>query len=240
MGMTVKVEIRDEQARQGSFEKVFSYFDKVDRKFSTYKADSEISKINRGELQKKNWSEEMKEVFKLAEKTKRETGGYFDIWRPSGICDPSGIVKGWAIWNASQILKKEGYRNYFVDVGGDVQTASADGSGEGWKIGIRNPFKIEENVKILSLRNEGVATSGNYVHGTHIYNPKNPTEEIKDIVSLTVMGPNIYEADRFATAAFAMGKAGIKFIERMPGLEGYMIDTRGIATFSSGFEKYVQ
>ena len=54
-----------------------------------------------------------------------------------------------------------------------------------------------------------------------------------------MVGPDIYEADRFATAAFAMGPAGINFIEQLPGLEGYMIDPNEIATYTSGFERYV-
>jgi thiamine biosynthesis lipoprotein len=62
---------------------------------------------------------------------------------------------------------------------------------------------------------------------------------LQDIVSLTVIGPNVYEADRFATAAFAMGKRGIYFIEQLPGFEGYMIDAAARATFTSGFERYV-
>ena len=62
---------------------------------------------------------------------------------------------------------------------------------------------------------------------------------IEDIVSLTVIGANVLEADRFATAAFAMGRAGIHFIEKTPGLEGYLVDTQGIATLTRGFGAYV-
>jgi thiamine biosynthesis lipoprotein len=62
---------------------------------------------------------------------------------------------------------------------------------------------------------------------------------VTDVVSLTVIGPNIYEADRFATAAFAMGEEGIRFIGRLAGFEGYMIDRRGQATFTNGFTRYV-
>jgi thiamine biosynthesis lipoprotein len=61
-----------------------------------------------------------------------------------------------------------------------------------------------------------------------------------DIVGLTVIGPNIYEADRFATAAFAMGREGIMFIENLAGFEGYMIDQHGQATFTSHFTRYVR
>ena len=59
-------------------------------------------------------------------------------------------------------------------------------------------------------------------------------------MSLTVIGPDIYEADRFATAAFAMGMEGIEFIERLSGFEGYIITNEGIATMTSGFEQFTK
>jgi FAD:protein FMN transferase len=126
-----------------------------------------------------------------------------------------------------------------VDAGGDIQTSGKSSRGKKWTVGIKNPFKQEEIVKILSVGGEGVATSGTYIRGQHIYDPKDKSKKLEEIVSLTVIGPNIYEADRFATAAFAMGPEGIHFIEKLPGLEGYMIDKRGIATETTGFKKYV-
>ena len=79
-----------------------------------------------------------------------------------------------------------------------------------------------------------------YIRGQHIYNPHDGDKEIKDVASLTVIGPNIYDADRFATAAFAMGKPGIRFIESLPGHEAYMITSDRRATLTSGFERYVE
>jgi thiamine biosynthesis lipoprotein len=87
---------------------------------------------------------------------------------------------------------------------------------------------------------EGVATSGTYIRGLHIYNPRAGNQPVSDIVSLTVIGPNIHDADRFATAAFAMGADGIRFIEQLPGYEGYIIDKNQLGTMTSGFEKYTQ
>jgi len=77
------------------------------------------------------------------------------------------------------------------------------------------------------------------VRGGHIYNPTNTDQPISGIVSLTVIGPDVYEADRFATAAFAMGPAGLLFMENLPGFEAYMIDPNGMAAYTSGFERYV-
>lgn len=237
MGMTVVVEIADTHATLNDLDIVFSYFDYIDRKFSTYKPESEISQINRGELKKENYSADISEIFSLAEKTKRETNGFFNIIH-NGKIDPSGIVKGWAINNAAKLLKKHGFKNFFVDAGGDIQVSGKNPKGAPWRIGIENPFKESEIIKVISVGAEGVATSGTYLRGQHIYNPFNKNK-ITDIVSLTVIGPNIYEADRFATAAFAMGTSGIAFIGNLPGFEGYLIDKDGQATFTSGFNKFV-
>jgi len=179
----------------------------------------------------------MKTILSLCEKTKTETNGYFDISR-NGKLDPSGLVKGWAINNAAELLKNDGFQNFYVEVGGDIQVSGKNSRGKSWTVGIRNPFNLKEIIKVIEVTSEGVATSGTYERGQHVYNPKEEGE-ITKIVSLTVIGPNIYEADRFATAAFAMGEKGIRFIEHLPGFEGYMIDKNAVATFTTGIEKYI-
>ncbi len=239
MGMPVTVKIADSNVTEEVFNDVFNYFYYVDAKFSTYKNDSEISKINRGEIAEEDRSEDMRTVFKLSEITKQESNGYFDIKRPDGTYDPSGTVKGWAIFNAADIIRKKGFNDFFVDAGGDIQVSGFNFEGNNWRVGIKNPFDQKEIVKAVELKDGcGIATSGTYIRGQHIYDPKDG-KSLTEVVSLTVIGPDVYEADRFATAAFAMGLAGINFIEKLPGLEGYSIDAKGVATMTSGFEKYI-
>lgn len=218
---------------------VYNYFQYIDNKFSVYKKDSEISKINRGEIQNLNFSSDMQQIFLLAEQTKQMTDGYFDIRNNSGLLDPSGIVKGWSIYKASKIIRDAGYNNFYINAGGDVEVGGLNEKNEKWKIGIENPFKQGEIVKTVYLTNCGIATSGTYIRGQHIYNPNSRDESIEEIKSLTVIGPNVYEADRFATPAFAMGSYGINFIEKQKDLEGYIIDNKGLATMTSGFEKFI-
>ncbi len=237
MGMPISVAIEDRGATQDDLDSVYAYFVLVDERFSTYQASSEISRVNRGELAPEQYSEEMRTVLALSEQTKRDTHGYFDIVR-DGRYDPSGIVKGWAVHNAAHLLEARGFRNFYVDAGGDVQVCGKK-DGQLWRIGIRNPFNRKEHVKVLLLTDHGVATSGTAVRGQHIYNPHHPSVRLVDVVSITIIGPDVFEADRFATAAFAMGRKGIQFIEELSGLEGYMIDAQARATYTSGFERYV-
>ncbi len=243
MGMPVTVEIPNgaggAAAVHAVADAVFDYFRSVDEKFSTYKTTSEISAINRRDLSPEDASEEMKQVLKLSEETKKKTKGYFDIVTPAGTLDPSGLVKGWAIWNAAQILLAKGFSDFYVDAGGDIQPHGRNAEGKKWRIGIKNPWNEAEHVKVIQASGQGVATSGTYIRGPHIYDPKNGRRPAEEIVSLTVVGPNIYEADRFATAAFAMGKKGLLFIERLAGFEAYMIGHDKIATMTRGFSHYV-
>jgi len=234
MGMPITVDIVG-ATESCLLDWVFAYFEEVDRRFSTYKPDSEISAINQGRLAKSGYSDEMREVLALAEATKCESDGYFDIRKADGSLDPSGIVKGWAIRNAAAILVDAGVRDFFIDAGGDIQSSGKNAAGEEWSVGIRNPFDETEIIKIVYPHGRGVATSGTYVRGQHIYDPHTPGSAITDIVSLTVIGPDVLDADRFATAAFAMGMEGIVFIEEMPGFEGYLVNSGRRAVFTSGF-----
>lgn len=237
MGMPITVNVIDQWADDTMLAEVFAYFTKVDERCSTYKPDSEISKINRG-LPAPQWSAEMTEIMALCEETKQATNGYFDI-RCGGKLDPSGLVKGWAIYNGARILADHGCSNFYIDAGGDIQVSGRNNLGKAWQIGLRNPFNRDEVIKVIALGSGGVATSGTYIRGQHIYNPFQHDAPIEDIAALTVIGPTIYDADRFATAAFAMGRKGIEFIESLAGYEGYAIDHNQRATMTSGFERFV-
>ncbi len=236
MGMPVTIDLPDRPTGMSGVReimgRVFDFFRSVDEKFSPFKEKSEVTRINTGEITRKNYSPEMQAILSLAEKTKEQTGGFFNVFF-RGKFDPSGIVKGWAISQAAEIITEAGYKSFVVEAGGDLQA-----TGKNWRVGIRNPFNKAQIVKVLKINGQGVATSGNYERGKHIYIPQ--TGRMADeIASLTVIADDVCEADRFATAAFAMGQKGIAFIENSSELEGYMIDRDGRATFTSGFNHYV-
>jgi len=238
MGMPITIEVVDD-ASTAAIESIFSYFHEIDERFSTYKDTSEISKINRGEISEDRYSPQMQEVFTIASRTKAQTDGYFNMERLDGTLDPSGIVKGWAIHNAAKRLQASGCKDFYIDAGGDIAMQGKDSNGNEWSVGIRNPFKQDEIVKVVYPKGLGVATSGSYLRGAHIYDPHDPSRSLDEIVSITVIGSDVLEADRFATAAFAMGRNGIQFIERIENLEGYMIDKNGTATMTTNFEKFI-
>lgn len=237
MGMTVNISIVDPYVRGKDFEEVFAFLRSIDERFSLYKENSEISKLNLGSIDLNHISSEMKTILELSKKTREETNGYFNIER-NFKKDPSGIVKGYAISKSADILRNKGYKNFFIEIAGDIETNGLSENGHKWKIGIENPFNPSEIIKIVHLENGGIATSGNYRRGKHIYDPHSgdPADEI---ASFTVISNNAYEADRFATAAFAMGEKGIFFIEEKSNVEGFMVTKDKKARMTSGFVKFL-
>jgi thiamine biosynthesis lipoprotein len=234
MGMTAIVAVAEPDANTADLNAVFDFFVETDQRFSPFKPDNELCRLNRGEVTAP--SGQMREILALADKSRAATNGYFDIRRPDGLLDTSGIVKGWAIQKGARLLAERGYRNFAVEIGGDIQTSGAKEDGGDWRVGIRSPF-ASEVVKILYPRGGGVATSGSYHQGAHIYNPHGAAPE--KVVSLTVIGADVLAADIHATAAFAMGEKGIYFIERLEGLEAYVIDDAGKARMTSGLSRYL-
>lgn len=239
MGMPAVIQVAEPTAKLADINAVFRLWRSIDRRFSPFRPKSELSYYNRGELPTDELSSEMTEVLLLSQRTSDQTHGYFAIRRPDGQLDPSGLVKGWAIWRGAELLKSRGYRNFYVEIAGDIQTLGVNDHGEPWRVGIRHPFDTSRLLGIITARNIGVATSGNYEQGDHIYNPHQP-ETPQDLISLTVVAANIYDADRFATAAFAMGEKAIEFIESRDDCEALVVTADGELRLSSGFDHFLQ
>lgn len=233
MGMPVAVELID--GTDADIERIFGYFADIDARFSTYKHTSEISQLNRGDISLEHASSDMLEVLALAEQAKLETDGIIDVRTPAGTLDPSGIVKGWAIRNAGRLAEKLGYHDYWIEAGCDIQVAGHDEDNRLWRVGVRHPFTPDAIAQALTLTNCGIATSGTYARGEHIYDPRTGKPALSPYVSLTVLGPDVYQADLWATAAFIMGEAGLDILAARDGFEAYAIGHDGIATMTPGW-----
>jgi thiamine biosynthesis lipoprotein len=196
--------------------------------------ESAVSRINRGELRLEDAGQLVNQAVHLCRLYERATGGYFSAWF-DGRFDPSGLVKGWAIDRACSILDGYGYGDYFVDAGGDVQTRGRNPEGSPWRVGIRHPIERDKVARVVLASGLAVATSGTYEKGRHIFDPHNG-KPANAWLSFTVVGPDILQADVYATACFAMGIAGLDFVSRVAGYEAYAIDHQLRASYTTGFD----
>jgi FAD:protein FMN transferase len=206
----------------------------VDETFSTYKEHSEVNCFDRGELRVDECCEELKKVVGLCYKFNGATGGFFDAWA-SGRFDPSGVVKGWSIERASRLLQEAGLPDHAIDGGGDVRLSGSPGPGRPWHVGVRHPLQRDAYCAALAVTGGAVATSGTYERGPHVLNPIT-REPATELVSLTIVGPELISADAYATAAFAMGTAAPDWLESLAGYESLVISADGRGWSSRGFK----
>jgi len=236
MGMPVAVHVVCEEAKEGWLDEVYDDFVALDEVFSPFRSDSAVSRINRGELLEADSGQLVRQAMHLCRLYEQATNGYFSAWL-GGTFNPSGLVKGWAIDRATSILAQKGCRNFFVDAGGDVQVRGVRDDGSPWRVGIRHPVSRDRVARVIEARDLAVATSGTYEKGDHIFDPHTQTA-VSHLLSFTVIGPDILQADVYATAGFAMGDGGLAFINRVPGYEAYAIDRELMASWTSGFGQY--
>jgi thiamine biosynthesis lipoprotein len=204
MGLPVVVDVRD-HCKSSVLDEQFDWLRWVDAIFSTYKDDSEISRINRGELRPEDAHPYVRQVLDRCDQLRDETEGYFDMRTPDGSIDPSGLVKGWAVDRAAAILNDAGLHNYAVSAGGDMRVRGRAVPELAWRVGIQNPLDRQHVAAVIeSTTDLAIATSGAYARGEHVWNPHNGRPPV-GILSVTIVGAELAIADAYATAAFAMG-----------------------------------
>src|SRR3954451_17583995 len=105
MGIPIGIDARDPDGID--VEVAFDWLREVDAIFSTYREDSDISRLDGGELTLADCRPEVDEVLTQCVTLNRATGGYFSV-RAGGRLDPSGLVKGWAVASDAERLSLGG------------------------------------------------------------------------------------------------------------------------------------
>lgn len=223
MGSVASVHVHDDVPEQLVDDVIATVFDELDRieaVFSTFRPDSEISRINDGSLHVLDASREVVDVLDACTYLEAISDGAFSARTASGSLDPSGFVKGWAVERASRVLADSGLRHWYVSLGGDMQMGEApealDGEPQGWKVGIADPSDSSRTVSGLLIQRGAVATSGTGERGLHLIDPRTgaPAEYW---ASVTVVGPSLTWADAYATVACVRGKDGLEWVHRFLG-----------------------
>jgi len=234
MGMPIVLDERDGLG-EAAIEAMWEVLREADARFSTYKADSEISRIGRGELSLADAHPDVREVLARCEELRVITGGYFDA-RAGGALDPSGFVKGWAVDRAGEALEAAGARNYTLNAGGDIRLRGSPGGGAPWRVGIEHPRVPDKLAAVVETTECGIATSGAYRRGEHVLDPHTGRPP-RGVLSVTIVGPELATADAYATAAFAMGEAGPEWTASLGLYEAMTILADDRVLLTPGFPK---
>ena len=257
-GTTYSVQFTENIDKEEIHTLVRAELDRIDMVFSTYKEDSEISKINYcrttaecdGFLLMENTpsADEFKYLYEIGEKIYEDSNqafwpvdvaaGNMNVPGSQSPIDLSAIGKGYAVDKIAELLASNGIFNYFIDIGGEL---SVNGTkfGELWTWGVNNPFDSNLGAyRAFSAPQNGIsiATSGEYRNPGHIWNGTGDVGK-RDAISVTVIGDNTTEADAWATAMYVLGiEEGLEIAEKQ-GLAVFFIKNDGKSVNSSEWSK---
>jgi thiamine biosynthesis lipoprotein len=231
MGTVVSLHVRDapEGAERAAVAAATAFLHEADARFSPYTFDSEVNRIERGELLVADAHPDVRAVVRRCADLSDETGGAFDV-RARGRLDPSALVKGWAAERAAAILVAHGVADFCLNAGGDVVARGT------WRVGVRHPHDAHALAAALTVTDAAVATSGLYERGAHLVDPRTGAAPT-GVVSVTVAGPDLALADAYSTAAFALGADGPAWTLGLParGYEALSITTDDRVMSTPGF-----
>ncbi|MYS90679.1 MULTISPECIES: FAD:protein FMN transferase [Streptomyces] len=227
MGFPVSVRIDDEGFPGAPVDGFFAWLREVDARFSPFRPDSEVARLDRGEVP--DPSPALREVLDLCEEYRIATGGAFDVRLPGRGLDPCAVVKGWSVQKGAELLRTAGARRFCLNAGGDVIA-----SGGPWRVGVRHPERADRLCTVLDLTDGAVATSARYERGDHIFDARTG-RPATGLLSMTVVAPTLTQADTVATAAFALGTQGVEWAAARENCEVFAVDAAGRVLRSPGF-----
>ena len=146
----------------------------------------------------------------------------------------SGIAKGYAVDLIYQFLRKNGFKNFIVEIGGEIRVNNKNKIKE-WKIGICNPLSIKHKKKIIAIAKikfGALATSGTYLNCftykgesySHIIDPRTGWPIKKKLVSVSIYAPNCIIADALGTTAMILGEIKFnKLIKYLPNISALFV-----------------
>ncbi|MEW1718874.1 FAD:protein FMN transferase [Streptomyces sp. NPDC093109] len=227
--------IQDEARVHAGLQAAVASLHRADEVFSTYRPDSQIMRLGRGELALSGCVTEVPEVLDLCAVAERESDGWFTTGYAGGL-DPTGLVKGWAVERAVRMITSSGASSVCLNGGGDIQL-----TGGPWRVGIADPLNPGALALVVESRDGGlgVATSGPAERGCHIVDPHTGEPPATALASVTVVcAAGLTTADVRATAAYAMGGRARDWLESLPDTEGFAIAADGTTWTTSGFHRH--
>lgn len=231
MGMPVSLALRgrhstDARAR-AAWADALAVLREADRVFSTHRADSVVSRLDRGELDERDCPPEVHEVLAIGEAARRDSEGAFDV-RRDGRLDPSGVVKGWAVERAAAPLRALPDTDFCLSAGGDLTCRTLHPDDAPWRIGVEDPRDPRRLVAVVPVRTGAVASSGAAHRGAHVVDARTGLAPA-GLGSVTVIAPSLTDADVDATAAYALGSDAARWLAAR-GRTGLVVGDDGVTT----------
>lgn len=127
------------------------------------------------------------------------------LCQPGGVqLDLSGIAKGYAADAIAGLLRGLGIRHCLVEIGGELVGRGLRPDGDPWWVDVETPAGVAPFR--VALHELAVATSGNYVRGDHMIDPKTGRPASNGVTAVSVIHESAMCADAWASALMVLGE----------------------------------
>ena len=205
----------------------------ADKVFSTWKPDSPLSRLRRGETTVGQMPPEVAGVLDACRAARVLSDGWFDPWALPGGVDPTGYVKGWAAERALDAFRVPHVAAAVVNAAGDIASFGGPAPGAPFRFAVVDPFDRTRFACVVE-HTGAVATSGTYERGQQLFDPHS-RRPASAAASATVTGPELGLADALATALAVGGRDVLERIDALNGFEALVIGHDGDRRWTGGF-----
>ena len=226
MGTVVTIDLyggdgRRDDEEDDAIDRARAILHEADEMFSTWKDESPLSRLRRGEIALGEAPDQVAEVLALCRTAREISHGWFDPWAMPGGVDPTGLVKGWAAQRALEALASDRMSGALVNAAGDIAGFGGPEDATPFRIGIVDPSSPGRLACVVELTG-AIATSGTYERGAHLVDPHTRRSATR-LASASVTGPDLGLADALATALAVAGDDALQMVAALEDYEALAI-----------------
>ena len=173
-----------------------------------------------------------------------EAQGTAYLPRPGMRLDLGALAKGYIADKVKALLLERGVKSGVIDLGRNILLIGEKPGGAAFSIGVQSPMNSGDLLRVLSLRDMSLVTSGTYERYFeqdgkryhHVLDPFTGFPADTDLSAVTVLSDSSLWGDALSTACLLLGvDDGLKLIDSIPDAEALFVRTDGTVVTSPGF-----
>lgn len=140
------------------------------------------------------------------------------------VADLSAVAKGFGVDFLAFGMNELGYRDYLVEIGGELRASGVRDDGKPWRVAVERPVPEGRTVHtVIGLDNASMATSGDYRNYyeedgrwlSHVIDARTGRPIDHALASVSVLARDCTTADAWATALLVLGpEAGFELAQK--------------------------
>lgn len=173
-----------------------------------------------------------------------EAKGTAYLMRPGMRVDLGALAKGYIADKVKALLLDRGVESGVIDLGRNILLIGEKPGEAPFSIGIQSPTDAGNLLRVLSLRDRSLVTSGTYeryferdgVRYHHVLDPFTGFPADRGLLAVTVLSSSSLWGDGLSTACLLLGvEEGMALIDSLPETEALFVLTDGTVQTTAGF-----